>query len=283
MPQHQLHVKDRDFIKSHAGAGEMRDLFRQQASAYALYRPKYPGYIIDWVLRHVPKGRHRIAVDLGTGSGQVAGPLAASKRFSKVIGIDRSEAQLEQATKLFPEVEFRVGDAANVDPSIVPTGAASLVTSAQMAHWLLEKGEWERYISGLERVLDPVDGLACILGYEMCTVDNPDLKPVFDAFYKSTMPLWHEKCNRSVLDKSFEGVDFSPLRVVAKARVDEPTTMTTDAFLEYVKTWSAFTNVEDYSLHDKLRKDFLEAGYQGEKDVTIHQGFFAVLLGPPKK
>ena len=47
-------------------------------------------------------------VELGCGPGHVAGYLAS--RGAKVSGLDLSAAMVEQAQRLFPEIDFQVGD-----------------------------------------------------------------------------------------------------------------------------------------------------------------------------
>src|SRR5438876_9622619 len=72
------------------------------------------------------------ALDLCTGTGKLAHELLSYTRpGGRIIGVDFSEAMLEQARKLEPEVEFRLGDASRLsDPDAhihaVPTGSRLL-------------------------------------------------------------------------------------------------------------------------------------------------------------
>ena len=65
------------------------------ALAYSLHRPNYPDKLIDLACLNLRS--YEMALDVACGSGQLTNAL--SKRFSKVIGIDRSKAQLEKALK----------------------------------------------------------------------------------------------------------------------------------------------------------------------------------------
>ena len=77
-------------------------------------------------------GEVRTALDVGTGTGEAA--LAVLRRWPKarVLGIDLSEPMIAEARRKAPsgsDVEFRVGDAANVD---MPEASFDLVTAANM-------------------------------------------------------------------------------------------------------------------------------------------------------
>ena len=65
------------------------------ALAYSLHRPRYPEKLIDLACSNLKS--HELALDVACGSGQLTHSL--STRFEKVIGIDRSKAQLEKAAK----------------------------------------------------------------------------------------------------------------------------------------------------------------------------------------
>ena len=63
-----------------------KDLFSNQASLYAQYRPGYPPGLFEYILQHV-KGKQQ-AWDCATGNGQAAVELA--KYFDKVMATDIS-------------------------------------------------------------------------------------------------------------------------------------------------------------------------------------------------
>ena len=63
------------------------------ALAYSLHRPQYPEKLIDLACSNLSS--YEIALDVACGSGQLT--HAISNRFFKVVGIDRSNAQLEKA------------------------------------------------------------------------------------------------------------------------------------------------------------------------------------------
>ena len=65
------------------------------AVAYSLHRPRYPGALIERACLNLPSSEQ--ALDVACGSGQLTHAIANG--FDKVIGIDRSKAQLDKAQK----------------------------------------------------------------------------------------------------------------------------------------------------------------------------------------
>ena len=63
------------------------------ALAYSLHRPYYPETLINSTCSNI--SRNGQALDVACGSGQLT--KALSERIAHVIGIDRSEAQLQKA------------------------------------------------------------------------------------------------------------------------------------------------------------------------------------------
>jgi SAM-dependent methyltransferase len=77
-------------------------------------------------------GEVHTALDVGTGTGEAA--LAVLRRWPnvRVLGVDLSEPMIAEARRKAPsgaDVEFRVGDAANVD---MPERSFDLITAANM-------------------------------------------------------------------------------------------------------------------------------------------------------
>ena len=65
------------------------------AAAYSLHRPRYPENLIEQACLNLPSSEQ--ALDVACGSGQLT--CAIAKHFSKVLGIDRSQAQLNKVEK----------------------------------------------------------------------------------------------------------------------------------------------------------------------------------------
>ncbi|XP_041055983.1 uncharacterized protein LOC121284578 isoform X2 [Carcharodon carcharias] len=74
---------------------------REHAALYQKYRVPLPSQICNLVLNYLQRKKGKpfsLAVDIGCGSGQSTRGLAAY--FEKVIGIDASGAQIEEARKV---------------------------------------------------------------------------------------------------------------------------------------------------------------------------------------
>lgn len=85
-------------------------LFTDQAALYAAFRPNYPPELFELIYRAgggdgaAPAAScHELAVDVATGSGQVAVELC--KVYARVIACDSSPGQLEHAVQR-PNIEY---------------------------------------------------------------------------------------------------------------------------------------------------------------------------------
>jgi len=125
-----------------AGAPGFADLFSGHASAYAVYRPRYPAALYDWLVSVSPGAQ--LAWDVGTGNGQVAHSLVT--RFARVVATDPSAQQLSHAVPhariKYVETKYSSG---------LADGSAQLITVGQAIHWF-ELGE---FFSEARRVLQP--------------------------------------------------------------------------------------------------------------------------------
>lgn len=86
-------------------------------------------------------------LDLGSGTGHLSYKITAKGAI--VTGIDNSPTMVEQANRNYPNLEFIVGDAANLDLK----QQFDAVFSNAALHWIKE--EKEAVIAGIYRVLKP--------------------------------------------------------------------------------------------------------------------------------
>jgi len=176
------------------------DLFGRegQAADYAAYRPSYNNECFSLLERYLEAASYsaalagharesveqeppalettcrNLAVDVGTGSGQIALPLRARLGFERVIGIDKSVEQLKHA-KQMAGVEYREGNAYSLP---VESNSVDLVTIAQTLHWL----DFAKFFAEVNRVLKPT-GTFAVLGYAHPRILDPDLDKEFKKFY----------------------------------------------------------------------------------------------------
>src|SRR3954471_16247778 len=104
-----------------------KDLFSNQASLYAQYRPSYPGGLYEHILQYVTSRQQ--AWDCATGNGQAAVELA--RYFNKVMATDISEKQLQQAQPS-EKINYSVTTAENTP---FENNTFDCITVAQAYHW----------------------------------------------------------------------------------------------------------------------------------------------------
>lgn len=98
--------------------------------SYARYRPTYPAELFAALYDAAQIQRFDMALDVATGTGQVAQILA--KKFAKVIGTDISSTQLAEAVRL-PNITYLETPAETLDG--VPDSSVDLITVAEAFHW----------------------------------------------------------------------------------------------------------------------------------------------------
>ena len=89
---------------------------------YHKYRPVYPESVYK-ALFDYHKGKLDVAIDFGCGPGTMYRPLR--QKFSKVIGVDFNQVQIEEARRMYPEAEFHVAKAESVP--FIPDSSVDLV------------------------------------------------------------------------------------------------------------------------------------------------------------
>ena len=204
-----------------------KDLFSQQAEAYALYRPAYPEELFAYILSFVTK--KEVAWDCATGNGQSALPL--SQYFKKVIASDISEKQLEQAAKK-DNIEYIVCSA---EQTPFPDNSFDLITVSQAYHWL----DWEKFYAEATRVGKE----SCVIAvwmYDLIFSNDAKLNELIIHFYKNvTGPYWDKE--RQHIDDHYANVRFEFNPLPAKEFFSEKA-FTKEQLFGYFSTWSATQN-----------------------------------------
>lgn len=103
-------------------------LFKGAAEYYARYRPPYPPALLEQLARAAGLDGTGRLLDLGTGTGQLAVPLAAY--VEEVVAVDVEEEMLAQ---LPPAIHAVHGRAEDIDES---WGEFRLVTIGRAFHWM---------------------------------------------------------------------------------------------------------------------------------------------------
>lgn len=217
-----------------------RDLFSEQARAYARYRPRYPAELFDFLAGLAP--RRRRAVDLAAGSGQASVGLADA--FDEVLAVEASAKQLGAALPC-PKVAYRL---ARAEDTGLPDGYADLVTIAQALHWL----DLDRLWPEVRRILVP-GGAVAVWMYGLARVpasggEEPAPSEVdrwIDVFYREVVgPYWapeRRRVDREYADLPFPFEAGSPERRGEEAGPPRELALdwTLPDLLGYFDSWSA--------------------------------------------
>ncbi len=212
------------------------DHFSRGSSEYAAFRPRYPEALFSWLAATSP-GRD-LAWDCATGSGQAAIGLAT--HFARVVATDASEAQIHAAVRA-PGIEYRVAPA---DVSGLDAATVDLVTVAQALHWL----PLDPFYAEATRVLRP-RGLLVAWGYSLPEVSQEVDRAVRTLHGEIVGPYWPP--GREAVEAGYRTLPFPYPEVTAPAFAVEQT-MTRDAFVGYLRTWSAVRRFVDAQQMDPL-------------------------------
>ncbi|KAF9430972.1 hypothetical protein BGZ94_001316 [Podila epigama] len=226
---------------------------------YQFFRPGYNANFFKMVYDYHGKsnGQFDTAVDVGTGTGQVASVLA--EKFKHVHGVDPSAKMLEAAVQK-PNITYHV--AKGEDLSALPSASVDLLTIAQALHWL----DHPRFFSEVKRVLKPKGTFAAV-GYTFVHfVNYPRASQrIIDL---GDQPEQLGTCwdhGRLILDNMYKSIDV-PLGSVERHYISSghvhhginrqknndaelPPIMADKVsmahFRNYIKTWSAYNNYSE--------------------------------------
>ncbi|MEO8055536.1 MAG: class I SAM-dependent methyltransferase [Acidobacteriota bacterium] len=231
------------------------DHFSGHAGDYARYRPIYPPELFEAVAALA--GRHTLAWDAGTGSGQAACGLA--DHFAEVVATDASAEQIAHATPC-PGVTYRVAPAE--DPGL-DDASVDLVTAGQAVHWF----EQERFFLEVKRVGSPGAAIA-VWAYDLFTVEGP-FGAVFSGFHASIERFWPPE--RALVARGYADL-FFPFEEIPVPPVTMTAAWDLERVLGYLSTWSAVKRCAKETGRDPIA-EFAErfAGAWGDpaKEKTI--------------
>jgi len=202
----------------------MADEFSAQAHAYSRHRPRYPAALFEHVARLAPATDH--AWDCATGNGQAATGLV--EQFREVIATDRSESQLENATK-HPRITYRLAPA---EQSGLKNHSMDLVCVAQALHWF----DFDRFYAEVRRVLKPGGILAATI-YQHTRI-TPAIDPILRRFHDEVVgPHWPPRTKWS--RAYYKTIPFPFEELDAPADLAAEAVWTYPDLLGYLESWSA--------------------------------------------
>ncbi|MCL2658011.1 MAG: class I SAM-dependent methyltransferase [Betaproteobacteria bacterium] len=200
------------------------DLFSPLARDYALFRPRYPRSLYDYLLAYVPQ--RKLAWDAGCGSGQAAFDLA--EYFEHVVGSDMSEC-LIAAAPAHPKIEWRVG---SVAASGLADDSVDLITCAQSLHWF----PLDAFYAEARRVLAP-KGVIAAWTYSNVEVEGTEVDAVVQEFRTQTLGAYWTPERRHV-DTQYTELDF-PFTEIPAPPYTLSVGWTLAQLLGYLQSWSA--------------------------------------------
>lgn len=223
------------------------DQFAVQAGQYLLSRPRYPQTLIKQLTNCFGKNAHKVTcLDVACGSGQLT--IALAEIFSKIDAIDRSSAQLKQATPHARIKYHQVPNATNLQ-SFAKDETYDCVTIAQAFHWM----ECTPTLMEFHRVLKP-GGVLAIFGYGACSIINPiQAQKEFENYYHNILGSHFEQgdprclweCDRIRLDSAHATDKFEPFTNVERTWFRESKQLTVREFTNYLETWSAYQQLKN--------------------------------------
>ncbi|KAJ3022021.1 hypothetical protein HKX48_007176 [Thoreauomyces humboldtii] len=216
------------------------------AAGYALSRPVYTPKLYSSILAY-HKGGTSLALDVGAGSCQVAKDLA--NKFERVEATDPSIVMVTGIKDLPSNVTISKANAENL---LTSSATADLLVAGQAAHWF----DLPRFAHEAQRVLRP-DGTVAVWSYTFIRFPTkPNLTARFHALANASDqlgPYW--EAGRKIVDQGYP--DFANqfqragFKDVETWKAPEDLVLIdkefggVDAFRQYVKTWSAYSNYMD--------------------------------------
>ncbi|KAG9324204.1 hypothetical protein KVV02_002005 [Mortierella alpina] len=212
------------------------------SALYQSFRPGYSSNFFKMLYNYHAKhnGQFESAVDVGTGTGQVASVLA--EKFKLVHGVDPSAKMLASAVQK-PNITYHV--AKGEDLRAIPDSSVDVLTVAQALHWF----DHPKFFSEVKRVLKP-HGTFAAVGYSFVIFEKYPraTKRIIDMGVQPDQlgTCWDH--GRSILDNLYKCIDV-PMQNVerhyfpnhaqdwAPVMTDK---VTMKHFRNYIKTWSAY-------------------------------------------
>jgi len=232
---------------------EFNDHFSKQAKEYALYRPKYPPEMFEFLSGLVKE--HSVAWDSATGNGQAA--LGLAEHFDKVIATDASEAQISRAFP-HPKIEYRVAPA---ESSGLDSSSIDLITVASAIHWL----DSEKFYSEVKRVLKP-GGVIAVWVYDGIFI-NPEIDRVIHEYVSEKLDKHWPK--QSAISWNFEKEIQLPFEKIDCPEFNIRLNWSPKDYLDFLYTWSSTQNyikAHGSDPFDELRMQLLNIwGAENEK------------------
>ena len=201
----------------------MKDHFSAVSEGYAKFRPSYPQPLFNYLGSLTQQ--HKIALDVATGNGQVAGALAPL--FEKVIATDISENQIRNAIQK-ENIQYLVEPAEHTS---FEDRTFDLITVAQAIHWF----HFDDFYSEVRRILKP-GGIIAVIGYALINV-IPEVDKIIDKLYTEILDGYWDP-ERKYMDELYQTIPF-PFPEIEAPPFKMTYEWNRDEVLGFLNTWSA--------------------------------------------
>lgn len=238
-----------------------KDLFSNQASLYAQYRPGYPPALFEYILKHV--NHRQQAWDCATGNGQAAVELA--KYFNKVAATDISEKQLQQAQP-HEKITYSISIA---EQTPFADNSFDCITVAQAYHWFA----FDAFAKEVTRVAKP-GAVVAIWGYSLVVCEDDAVNTLINTFYRETVGAYWDK-ERRYVDDHYTTVPF-PYEPLPAKEFQIQVQWNKPQLIGYFNTWSSvqhFIKANGYNPVDELA-NLIEEVWPGDD----HKNFYFPLF-----
>lgn len=217
-----------------------KDLFSNQPSLYAQYRPGYPDGLFEHMMQYV--SNRELAWDCATGNGQAAVALACY--FEKVLATDSSEKQLQQAIP-HNRITYSISTA---EQTTFPDNSFDCITVAQAYHWF----QFDAFAKEVRRVAKP-GAIIAVWGYSLIVSEQEALNTLINTFYRHTVgPYWDKE--RRYIDEHYKTIPF-PYDPLPPREFQINVQWTRQQLVGYFNTWSSvqhFIKAHQYNPVDEL-------------------------------
>ncbi|CAN5887745.1 class I SAM-dependent methyltransferase [soil metagenome] len=201
----------------------MKDIFSNQAAAYAKYRPQYPPALFEYIMSFV---KHKdLAWDCGTGNGQTAKEL--SKYFQQVHATDISSKQIEHATNA-TNIMYAVEPA---EKTSLTNESTDLIAVSQALHWF----KLDEFYTEVKRVSKP-GGIIAVWTYSLLQIDKITDALVHQFHFEILGPYWDEE--RKFVDNGYQTISF-PFEQIESPMFQIEVEWGVEDLTGYFNTWSA--------------------------------------------